>query len=44
MADISDLNLANLNMTNNNYIRLSTLKAANDVISNTIAALAIFKH
>jgi len=43
MADICDLGLANLQMTDKNYIRLSTLKAANDVISNAIADLSIFK-
>ena len=43
MADICDLSLTGLQITDKNYIRLSTLKAANDVISNAIAALSIFK-
>jgi TnpA family transposase len=43
MADICDLRLGSLQMTDKNYIRLSTLRAANDVISNAIAALPIFK-
>ncbi|MCF6247092.1 MAG: Tn3 family transposase [Desulfobacula sp.] len=44
MVDICDLRLASLQITDKNYIRLSTLKAANDVISNAIAALSIFKY
>jgi TnpA family transposase len=44
MAEICDLRLSSLQMTDKNYIRLSTLKAANDVISNAIAALSIFKY
>ena len=44
MAEICDLRLASLQMTDKNYIRLSTLKAANDVISNAIADLPIFKY
>lgn len=43
MAGISDLRLATLQMTDRNYIRLSTLIAANDVISNAVAALPVFK-
>jgi TnpA family transposase len=43
MADICDLRLASLQTTERNYVRLSTLKAANDVISNAIATLPIFK-
>lgn len=43
MADICDVSLASLQMTDKNYIRLSTLKAANNVISDAIAALPIFK-
>ena len=44
MADICDLTFTSLNMTDKNFIRLSTLKAANDVISNAIAGLPIFKY
>jgi TnpA family transposase len=44
MAEICDLGLASLQMTDKSYIRLSTLKAANDVISNAIAKLSIFKY
>jgi len=44
MSDICDLSLATLNMTDKNFIRLSTLKAANDLISNSIASLPIFKY
>ena len=44
MSDICDINFATLNTTDKNYIRLSTLRASNDVISNAIADLAIFRY
>ena len=44
MADICDLSFSSLNMTDKNYIRLPTLKAANEAISNSTAALPIFNH
>jgi len=40
---LCDLDQSDLNNADKNYIRLSTLKAANDVISNAISKLAIFK-
>ena len=42
MANLCDLNLGCLQTTEKNYLRLSTLRAANDVISNAIAKLPIF--
>ncbi len=44
MGDISDINFATLASTSENFLRLETLKAANDCISNAIAALTIFRH
>src|SRR6266436_7683449 len=44
MGDISDLNFATLASTSENFLRLETLKAANDCISNAIAAVTIFRH
>jgi len=44
MADISDLSYQTLSTTANNYLRLETLKNANDKISNATAILPIFKH
>jgi hypothetical protein len=40
---LCDIAQSDLNNADKNYIRLSTLKAANDVISNAISKLAIFK-
>ena len=40
---LCDLAQSDLNNADKNYIRLSTLKAANDLISNAISKLAIFK-
>ncbi len=44
MGDISDIPFATLASTSENFLRLETLKAANDCISNAIAALTIFRH
>lgn len=44
MAEISDIDYAGLATTSDNFIRLETLKEANDVISNAIAQLPIFKQ
>ena len=44
MGDISDITFATLTSTSENFLRPETLKAANDCISNAIAALAIFRH
>ena len=44
MGDISDITFATLASASENFLRLETLKAANDCISNAIAALAIFRH
>jgi hypothetical protein len=44
MGDISDLPFATLASTSENFLRSETLKAANDCISNAIAALKMFRH
>lgn len=44
MGDISDIPFATLASTSENFLRLETLKAANDAVSNAIAALPIFRH
>lgn len=44
MASLSDLNFKSLQTTEKNYLRLATLRAANDIISNAIAKLPIFRH
>ena len=43
MAQICDLNLNTLDSTHTNFIRQSTLKAANDVVSNFTSSLPIFR-
>ena len=43
MGDISDVDFHDLKSTSDNFIRLETLKAANDKISNAIAALPVFE-
>ncbi len=43
MGDISDVDFYDLKSTSDNFIRLETLKAANDKISNAIAALPVFE-
>jgi TnpA family transposase len=42
MAEVSGLNHASLRSTARNYLRLETLRAANDAVSNAIAALPAF--
>jgi TnpA family transposase len=44
MGQISDINYHILASTSDNFIRLETLKEANDIISNAIAKLSIFLH
>ncbi len=44
MGEISDLSYQTLASTSENYLRLETLHAANDCVSNAIAALPIFRH
>jgi len=43
-ADISDVSHQELVSTSDNFIRLETLKNANDKISNGIAGLPVYKH
>ena len=44
MADMSDLNFNLLRSTHEDFIRVDTLCAANDIVSNHIHALPIFKR
>lgn len=44
MASLCDLSFNDLNCADKNFIRLSTLRAANDRVSNAIEKLGIFKH
>jgi len=44
MGDISDIGYHTLAATSENFLRLETLKEANDRVSNAIAALPIFPH
>jgi TnpA family transposase len=44
MAEVSDLSYSSLRTTARNYIRLETLRAANDFISNALARLPMFEH
>lgn len=44
MANLCDLNDTSLQTTEKNYLRLATIRAANDVVSNAIAKLSIFRH
>jgi len=44
MGEISDISYATLLATSETYIRLETLRAANDLVSNALAALPIFRH
>jgi len=44
MGQISDINYQLLASTSDNFIRLETLKEANDLISNAISQLSIFHH
>ncbi len=42
MGEVSDIRYQALSTTSENFIRLETLKAANDLVSNALAALPIF--
>jgi TnpA family transposase len=44
MGDISDVSYQTLYTTTKNFIRLETLRDANDMVSNTIAENPFFKH
>src|SRR5260221_13051367 len=44
MAETSDIPYHVLEATHQQYLRLATLQAANDLISNAIAQLSIFPH
>lgn len=44
MGEISDISYHTLAMTSDNFIRLETLKEANDRVSNRTAQLPIFRH
>ena len=44
MGNISDIGYQALSMASDNFIRLETLRGANDRVSNAIAALPIFRH
>jgi len=44
MGEISDMSYSTLTATSDNFIRLETLKEANDRVSNALAKLPIFRH
>lgn len=44
MGEISDIGYSTLTATSDNFIRLETLKNANDRVSNAVAKLPIFRH
>ena len=44
MGEMSDISYPVLLATSENYIRLETLRTANDVVSNALAALPIFRY
>lgn len=44
MGEISDIGYPLLAAASNNFIRLETLKKANDRVSNSISKLSIFHH
>lgn len=44
MAGISDIGYQVLSTTSDNFIRIETLREANDLVSNAIAKLPIFKY
>ena len=44
MGDISDMGYSQLSLTSDNFIRLETLKEANDRVSNATSELPIFRH
>lgn len=43
MADLCDLNLTALQNTEKHFLRLATMRSANDIISNAIAKMPIFR-
>jgi hypothetical protein len=44
MSDISDVGYQALATTSENFVRLETVREANDLLSNATAALPIFRH
>ncbi|MFT9598937.1 Tn3 family transposase [Mesobacillus sp.] len=44
MGEISDISYSTLTATSDNFIRLETLKEANDRVSNAVAKLPIFRY
>jgi TnpA family transposase len=44
MSEISDIAYHQLAATSDNFIRLETLRQANDIVSNALARLSIFLH
>lgn len=44
MGDLSDIGYPSLSATSDNFIRLETLRAANDLVSNALAELPIFRQ
>lgn len=44
MAGLCDFPLSSLNVADKSFIRLATLQAANDIVSNNISRLPIFRH
>ena len=44
MADSSDISYQALTTMSDNFIRIETLKSANDRVSNAISSLSIFRH
>lgn len=44
MGEISDINYSLLAATSDNFIRLETLKEANDRVSNVTHKLPLFRH
>jgi TnpA family transposase len=44
MAEVSDLSYSSLRATARNYLRLETLRAANDFMSNALAELPMFHY
>jgi TnpA family transposase len=44
MAECSDISYSLLSAFSDNFIRIETLKEANDIVCNTISKLSFFKH
>lgn len=44
MGQVSDISYNVLSTTSDNFIRLETLREANDLISNAISAMPVFRH